>query len=51
MLVIEGAVWTLFPDAMKRAAAATAGIDAGTLRYGGLTLAVVGVLGVWLVRG
>ena len=51
VLVIEGAVWTLFPDAMKRAAAATAGIDAGTLRYGGLTLAVVGVLGVWLVRG
>lgn len=51
VLVIEGSIWALFPNAMKRAAAATAAIDEATLRYGGLMLAVTGVIAVWLVRG
>lgn len=51
VLVIEGVVWTLFPKAMKRAAAATANVDEATLRYGGLTLVIAGVIAVWLVRG
>jgi len=51
MLVLEGAMWSLFPDAMKRAAAATLAADAGLLRVAGLSLAVTGVVAVWLVRG
>ena len=50
MLVLEGALWALFPDRMKQAAARAALLDSGALRLGGLAFAVLGVGLVWLVR-
>ncbi len=50
VLVVEGVLWTLFPDAMKQAAARAAILDSGPLRMGGLVFAVVGVTLVWLIR-
>lgn len=51
VLVIEGILWALFPDGMKRAAAMALALDSGRLRAVGLLAAVIGVLGVWLIRG
>jgi uncharacterized protein YjeT (DUF2065 family) len=51
VLVIEGVMWALFPEGMKRAAAIALALDSGRLRAVGLLVAVIGVLGVWLVRG
>ena len=50
-LVIEGALYALFPDAMKRAVLSIADMPAAMLRNAGLTAAAVGVAIVWLVRG
>lgn len=50
VLVIEGALWTLFPDQMKQAAARAALLDSGPLRMGGLAFVVLGVGLVWLIR-
>ncbi len=50
VLVIEGILWSLFPDAMKRAAARAAALDSPTLRVGGLAFAGAGVAIVWLIR-
>lgn len=51
VLVLEGALWALFPNGMKQAAARALALDAGVLRVGGLAFAVVGVFIVWLIRG
>jgi hypothetical protein len=51
VLVVEGCLWALFPDAMRRAAARAMAMPTQTLRVGGLAFAVVGVLAVWLIRG
>ncbi len=51
VLVIEGVLWALFPEAMKRAAARALAMDSGQLRYAGLVVAAAGVVIVWLVRG
>jgi hypothetical protein len=51
VLVVEGALWALFPERMKQAAARAMLIDSGSLRVGGLAFACVGVLLVWLIRG
>lgn len=50
VLVIEGLLYAVFPEQMKRAVAAIMSIPAGTLRIAGLAAAVVGVGIVWLVR-
>jgi uncharacterized protein len=50
VLVIEGALYALFPDGMKRAAARAAMVPSQALRLAGLTAACLGVLLVWLVR-
>lgn len=50
VLVVEGAVYALFPEAMKRAAARTVAIPPQTLRLAGLAAACLGVGLVWLVR-
>ncbi len=50
VLVIEGVLWALFPDGMKRAAALAASLDGRRLRLAGLAAAVLGVLVVWVVR-
>jgi uncharacterized protein len=51
VLVIEGLLWSLFPDAMKRAAARAMVFDRGILRGTGLAFAALGVAIVWLIRG
>lgn len=51
VMVIEGVIWCVAPESMRRMAAAAATIDVTRLRAGGLMFAAVGVLGVWLIRG
>ena len=51
VLVIEGALYALFPDAMKRIVLRIADMPAATLRHVGLVAATVGVAFVWLIRG
>lgn len=50
VLVIEGALYALFPDGMKRAAARATTLSTQTLRVAGLAAACVGVIVVWLIR-
>ena len=50
VLVIEGALYTLFPEGMKRAAARALSVPSQTLRLAGLAAACAGVVLVWLVR-
>jgi len=51
VLVIEGSLYALFPDAMKRVMAEALKIPAGTLRAAGLGAAVVGAVLAWAIRG
>ncbi len=51
ILVIEGAIYALFPEAMKRVLAQVMGLPASSLRSAGLASAVAGVALVWLLRG
>jgi uncharacterized protein YjeT (DUF2065 family) len=50
VLVIEGALYALFPEGMKRAAARALLIPPQAMRLAGLAAACVGVVLVWLVR-
>jgi uncharacterized protein len=50
VLVIEGALYTLFPEGMRRAAARALAVPPQTLRLAGLAAACAGVILVWLVR-
>ncbi len=50
-MAIEGALYALFPDAMKKAMEHLLAQPRGTLRAAGAAAAVVGVGIVWLVRG
>ncbi len=51
LLVIEGALYALFPEAMKRVVLGIVDLPPATLRNAGLIAAAVGVAIVWLVRG
>jgi uncharacterized protein YjeT (DUF2065 family) len=51
VLVLEGALWAISPDGMKRAAVVALGMANQQLRIGGLIAAVLGVFLVWLMRG
>lgn len=51
ILVIEGTLYALFPDAMKRLMAQVLGIPASNLRAAGLFAAALGVGIVWLLQG
>ena len=51
VLVIEGAVYALFPDAMKRITTQMLQVPSTSLRSAGLFAAVTGFGVVWLVRG
>ncbi len=51
LLVLEGALYALFPDAMKKIAAQAAATPGERLRLLGLSSALIGVGIVWLVRG
>jgi uncharacterized protein YjeT (DUF2065 family) len=50
MLVIEGALYALFPQPMKRAILSVLGQPDGLLRLAGLGAACLGVAWVWLLR-
>jgi hypothetical protein len=50
ILVIEGILYALLPDAMKKLAARTMALPAQSLRTGGLIAACVGVALVWVLR-
>ena len=51
VLVIEGALYALFPEAMKRSLAMALEMPPAKLRAGGLAAALVGVFLVWVIRG
>ncbi len=50
-IVIEGAVYALFPDAMKRMMLQVLAQPPQTLRVAGVFAAMAGVGLIWLVRG
>jgi uncharacterized protein YjeT (DUF2065 family) len=51
VLVIEGALYALFPEAMKRLVRSALEMPATTMRAAGLFSAVLGLIVVWLARG
>jgi hypothetical protein len=51
VLVIEGGLYALFPEGMRRMMAQMQEIPENRLRLMGMVGAVAGVLGVWLLRG
>jgi uncharacterized protein len=50
VLVIEGVLYALFPQVMKRAAARAVAVSPQALRVAGLAAVCLGVALVWLVR-
>jgi hypothetical protein len=50
VLVIEGIVYALFPEGMKRVTARAMAVPPQILRMSGLLAAAAGVLIVWLLR-
>lgn len=50
-IAIEGALYALFPDGMKRMLEQVRDLPTTSLRLVGLLACITGVLGVWLVRG
>ena len=50
-VAIEGIVYALFPDAMKRMMARVIEQSSAGIRTAGLIAAVAGVVLLWLVRG
>jgi uncharacterized protein YjeT (DUF2065 family) len=50
VLVIEGVLYALFPDGMKRLVAQMMSVPAPVLRVVGLAATCLGVGAVWLVR-
>lgn len=50
VLVIEGCLYALFPDGMRRAAVRAMTLPPQVLRMAGLAAACLGVALVWLVR-
>lgn len=51
MLVIEGLLYALFPDAMRRALAQMLVMPTTQVRFAALVSVAIGVGVVWLVRG
>jgi uncharacterized protein YjeT (DUF2065 family) len=51
VLVLEGALYALFPEFMKRMAQQAIQTPGDTLRVAGVVSAALGVAIVWLVRG
>ena len=50
-IAIEGALYALFPEAMKRMISLVLTQPSGQMRVAGLAAALIGVSIVWLVRG
>jgi hypothetical protein len=51
VFVIEGVIYSLFPEGMKRMVAQVTVLPASSLRLTGLVAAAIGVAAVWLIRG
>lgn len=51
VMVIEGVLYALYPDGMKRMAVTVAQIPAAVLRRTGLLASLAGFFIVWLVKG
>jgi uncharacterized protein YjeT (DUF2065 family) len=51
VLVLEGALYALFPEFMKRMAEQVIQTPGDTLRVAGVVSAALGVAVVWLLRG
>ena len=51
ILVIEGVIYAAFPEAMKRLVTTVLASQEGTLRKGGIAVALVGLVFVWILRG
>lgn len=51
VLVIEGALYALFPNAMRRVIAEALALPDNHMRTAGLVAAMAGVGLVWLLRG
>jgi uncharacterized protein len=51
VLVIEGGLYALFPEGMRRMMVQMQQVPENRLRLLGVVGAVAGVLGVWLLRG
>ncbi len=51
VLVLEGALYALFPEFMKRMAAQAQTMSGDTLRTVGVVAAGIGVALVWMARG
>ena len=51
VLVIEGTLYALFPDAMRRAMALALGNPSSALRMAGLVSILAGTVIVWFIRG
>ena len=50
-IAIEGIIYALFPEAMKRMMAMVMVQPTGSIRGAGIGAAVAGVIILWLVRG
>lgn len=50
MAVIEGALYALFPEAMRRMMTQVLSQPTDVMRLTGLTVAALGVLSLWLMR-
>jgi len=50
VLVIEGLIYALFPDAMKRMMASIIPLPSSSIRSAGLFAAIVGLVLIWLLR-
>jgi uncharacterized protein len=50
VLALEGALYALFPEGMRRALAMALALPADQLRIAGVVAALLGVAIVWLVR-
>lgn len=51
VFVIEGALYALFPDQMRRFMAMSLSLPPDQMRTAGLVALLIGFLIVWLVRG
>ena len=49
--VLEGALYALFPDAMKRVVRMALEMSPATMRGAGLFSTILGLVVIWLVRG
>ncbi|PHQ66291.1 MAG: hypothetical protein COB93_12125 [Sneathiella sp.] len=51
ILFVEGVLYALFPDGMKKVMMTALETPSGTLRAFGLAAAIIGVVLIWFIRG